>query len=334
MEEGANMLTLAIRGRGMRAVLLAVVLAVAASCASILLASPKPAEASFPGKNGLLVFWSTSADGSIEIFTSRLDGFSLKQRTNAPGDSRDPSWSADGTKIAFASNRDGQDYEIYVKDITTGNVSQITHNSESDSDPAGSPDGSKLVFRKVVPPHENCPDDSFTSDIAVVGVGGSDEKPLPLACTFDNNPEWAPDGTKIAFASAKGCGGCDNPTPDILTMKPDGSELTNLTRTDVSREQHFDWSPNGKKIVYGKRTADAENGNIWKMNAADGSQKDRLTFHPDAIEDFPVWSPNGRKILFNGSGGLTKMNVDGTNKTDIPGPPEGAVISLDWQPIH
>jgi Tol biopolymer transport system component len=120
-------------------------------------------------------------------------------------------------------------------------------------------------------------------------------------------------------------------------MKPDGTEVTNLTRAPGSGwEDQFDWSPNGKKIVWGKRTSDAETGNIWKMNA-DGSQKDRLTFHPDALEDFPVWSPNGRKILFNrccGSSeneGLMMMNVDGTNKTNIPDLP--GVVGMDWQPI-
>lgn len=110
------------------ALLLAVVFALAAlGAVAVLLASGRSAEASFPGKNGLLAFDAPVDDGTPQIFTIKPDGSSLKQRTNTTTGGTDPTWSADGTKIAY-TGWDGHDVEIYVKDITTRRTTQITDN--------------------------------------------------------------------------------------------------------------------------------------------------------------------------------------------------------------
>jgi Tol biopolymer transport system component len=337
------------RGKGGRsALLLTGVLALAAAVAvAVLVASGRSAEASFPGNNGLLAFSGPDSNGDFEIFTSKLDGSSLKQRTNAEGSSTQPKWSPDGTKIAFSSDRDGHDSEIYVKDITTGKVSQLTDNFEivddwgnvrplSDLDPAWSPDGSKIAFVRVAWDEEG---GWFCPAIWVMDSDGSDVKQLTRCRDYEGasqfRPEWSPDGSKIAFlrnlCPDEGC------LPDIWVMKPDGSEQRNLTNSSEN-EREFDWKPNGKKIVYSRRViydpcCEVPRGNIFKMNA-DGSQKDRLTFS-STDESSPVWSPNGRKIIFfrfdwvEGGHFVIKMNTDGTNKTILP---DGAVTG-DWQPI-
>ena len=70
------------------------------------------------------------------------DGGNPINLTNDPRSDADPAWSPDGTKIAFASNRDG-DGEIYVMDADGGNPTNLTNNSGDDIAPAWSPDGSQ-----------------------------------------------------------------------------------------------------------------------------------------------------------------------------------------------
>ncbi|NIM52761.1 MAG: hypothetical protein GTO22_26535, partial [Gemmatimonadales bacterium] len=48
-----------------------------------------------------------------------------------PADDREPAWSPDGTRIAFASNRDGN-YEIYVMDADGSNPVRLTDNPAGD----------------------------------------------------------------------------------------------------------------------------------------------------------------------------------------------------------
>ena len=57
-----------------------------------------------------------------------------------------PSWSPDGQRIAFDSNRDG-DWELYVMNADGSEVRKLTQNDGSDYYPAWSPDGQRIAFQ-------------------------------------------------------------------------------------------------------------------------------------------------------------------------------------------
>src|SRR5947208_17082593 len=67
----------------------------------------------------------------------------IRQLTNTQASNIRPSWSPDGKRIAFQSNRDGP-YHIYVMDSDGSNVRQLTSGDADDRHPAWSPDG-KLI---------------------------------------------------------------------------------------------------------------------------------------------------------------------------------------------
>src|SRR3972149_244325 len=67
--------------------------------------------------NGKIAFVS-QRDGNEEIYTMNADGSNVQRLTfdvvGSPKSDLSPAWSPDGTRIAFVSNRDGGNYEIYV----------------------------------------------------------------------------------------------------------------------------------------------------------------------------------------------------------------------------
>ena len=73
------------------------------------------------------------------------DGSNQTRLTNNTADDYFPSFSGDGSKIAFVSDRDGGD-EIYVMNADGSNQTRLTNNTADDFNPSFSGDGSKIAF--------------------------------------------------------------------------------------------------------------------------------------------------------------------------------------------
>jgi TolB protein len=71
--------------------------------------------AAFPGENGRLAFHSSMRAGNSDIFTVSPAGGTALNVTANPARDLDPAWSADGQRLAFSSDRTGDD-EIYVRE--------------------------------------------------------------------------------------------------------------------------------------------------------------------------------------------------------------------------
>jgi len=137
-------------------------------------------------------------------------------------------------------------------------------------------------------------------DIYVMNPDGSNQTRLTNTREFEIDPDWSPDGTKIAFARQV------EYAYEIFVMNADGSGQTRLTH--LSDAMAPDWSPDGMQIAFVKA-----NEGVFVMNA-DGSNLRQLTFMD--VESV-AWSPDGTRIAFDNSGNVTVMDIDGNNQTSL-----------------
>lgn len=83
--------------------------------------------------------------GQFDLFTVRPDGADLVRLTDDEGEEHAPSWSPDGTRIAFALGGD-YDQDVYVMDANGSNVRKLTDRDSFDAFPVWSPDGRWIAF--------------------------------------------------------------------------------------------------------------------------------------------------------------------------------------------
>src|SRR5262247_3744451 len=79
------------------------------------------------------------------LFRLPVAGGTATQLTFGPYYDSDPAFSPDGTRIAFVSNRDGSDGNIFVLEISSGRISQVTRDYQAGLQ-AWSPDGKTIAY--------------------------------------------------------------------------------------------------------------------------------------------------------------------------------------------
>jgi Tol biopolymer transport system component len=235
--------------------------------------------------------------GNQEIYVMNADGTGQRRLTHEQSGDFHPSWSPDGTMIAFASQR-GRGFDIFIMNADGSQQERLTRLTDSGFgavEPAWSPDGKRIAFRSRV----------GQVDIYVISVDGTGLTRLTTDPGGAFAPAWSPDGRKIAFSSRR------HGSYDIFVMDADGGNPVRLT-SNVSIDRRPAWSPDGRRIAFhSDRTGDQE---IYVMNA-DGSDQVRLTTNPGE-DAHPSWSPDGQRITFHrrvlGHVQVHVMNADGS----------------------
>ncbi len=201
-----------------------------------------------------------------DLWVMQADG-SGKRRLATDGES--PSWSPDGTQIAYVHDVDNVHIRIVGADGSGDR--RLTADSLTAIQPAWSPDGSRIAFTSVNP-----------NQIRVINADGSNLLDLTPGTAQEDGPVWAPDGSRIAFNT----GPEDEPLEsEVAVMNPDGSGRMNLT-DHPGFDFGPDWSPDGRRMVF-VRTDDSDN-EIYVMNS-DGSNPIDVSNRPNSFESSPDW---------------------------------------------
>ena len=221
-----------------------------------------------------------------------------------------PTWSPDGRRITFSSDRDG-DYDIYIMDANGNNVTNMTDNSSGDDgSPHWSPVSQKVVFTSN---RDGGADEIYLLD-AQTGI--QRRLTTSLYDAYDAvYPKWSPNGSQIAYLPALRTEIQSN-IQAIWRVKPDGTDLEALV-SEGDRNWHPKYSPDGKWIAFeSKRDS---NTDIYALNL-ETKELTRLTTHL-RIDADPDWSPDGERIAFvsdrDGSPSLFTMTVNREQITNL-----------------
>jgi Tol biopolymer transport system component len=283
--------------------------------------SPSPSAIDLASLTGRIAF-SGGGPHAEDIYVVDANGGNLRKVTSDPASAFDPSWSPDGTRLAYR-HQTGQDptSEIWVIGADGQGARDVSDSPDSaDWGPAWSPDGKWIAWNSQQ-------GQVFGLRLALVAPDGSGLRVVPVE-RWVEYPAWSPDGTKIAFMSQQPNASGNDPNYDVYIVGIDGSGLTQLT--DEPGSDGFPaWSPDGSLIAFSSTRDDCRNstaadclrsGDIGPYHSLylmkpDGSDVRRVSVEFAMICD---WSADGRYLVSEARGGLGVHAVDGTGSATLP----------------
>jgi len=271
-----------------------------------------PAVGTTPGSNGRIAFSADFGQG-YEVYTVRPNGSGIRQLTQEPRDATNPDWSPDGRWITFGI--ESEEHEGIGLMTRNGHHRRDLTPHGFQLQPAFTPDGDHIVFvgnarrhpsvaimrldathrRQLTDPprrFEGDTDPNVSPDgriISFVRVKVAEEKQALFTIHRDGTHlhritpygfdvavkhDWAPDGRHLVFSRNVDHPHADQPA-NVMTIRPDGSGLTNVTKLTDPDTTAFagSYSPDGRWIAY--RIEDANGATLHRIR-------------PDGTHDAPI----------------------------------------------
>ena len=225
-----------------------------------------------------------------------------------------PTWSPDGTRIAYVSFENKKPV-VYIHSLLTGNRTVLANYKGSNSAPAWTPDGSRLA---VVLSRDG------GSQMFSLRPDGSDLRRLATSSAIDTEPFFSPDGQSIYFTSDRGGG------PQIYRMPSSGGDAVR-----VSFDGAYNTTPrvsaDGKSLAY-----IARNGGRFQLMLLDLASRQTQALTDGTVDESPSFAPNGKTLLYateiGGRGFLSAVSSDGRVRQRL-GVQAGDVREPAWGPF-
>jgi Tol biopolymer transport system component len=209
-----------------------------------------------------------------------------------------------------AMDRASSNYGLYLMNPDGSDRVLITGPDEIHAmEPAWAPERCRIAYK------------SFTKegndDIYAITADGTSFRQLTSGSSWERNPDWSPDGTRIAFLSDR------NGIWNLYVMNADGSDVQQVTEYEQDGIDWIDWSPTGDEIAftYHSTPNDGIPPRIFGIRPDGTALRQIVGFDGEDMVREPAWAPDGKKLYFTrnvpGDIFIWEINADGSGLRQV-----------------
>jgi|WetSurMetagenome_2_1015567.scaffolds.fasta_scaffold02154_2 Tol biopolymer transport system component len=159
----------------------------------------------YPNQNMKRELWLMNSDGSNQHYIG-IEGWFAK-------------WSKDGRKFVYCSNKNNNNFEIYICETNGTNEQRLTNTTVDEMCPMYSPDGTEIVYTA------GSSTNLSICEIYKMNSNGTGIRQLTNNNSFDYYPRWSPDGTMFVFVSDRH----ETDKNEIYVMDTSGTNVQRVT---------------------------------------------------------------------------------------------------------